>query len=165
MAILNGSIILSQPNNTTEEQHRDFARLVRQGFKTAGSTLDSRIGAARHLAFHYSDGDGLVAIAALKSPDDQYRRDVFKWAESREGYADYALELGWVYVEPVYRGSRIATRLCEQLSSTTTTDSVFATTRIDNPVMGRILLACGFEKVGTPYPYREEQLSLYLRPC
>ena len=105
-----------------------------------------------------------MAIAALKSPDDQYRHDVFKWADSPESYAYYAVELGWVYVEPAYRGSRIATRLCKALSSIVTIDAVFATTRVDNTAMNRALLTCGFEKVGTPYPYRGEQLGLYLRP-
>lgn len=163
--MLSGSTILRQPNNSTEEQRHDFARLVRQGFGTAGAGLDSRIGAARCLAFHYALLDGLVAIAALKSPDDKYRRDVFKWASSPESYTDYAVELGWVYVEPTYRESRIATRLCEHLLSITTIDAVFATTRIDNAVMSRVLLTCGFDKVGTPFLYREEQLGLYLRPC
>ena len=127
--------------------------------------LDSRIGAARCLAFHYALLGPLVAIAALKLSDDQYRHDVFKWAGTRESYADYAVELGWVYVEPAYRGSRIATSLCEQLLSINTMDAVFATTRIDNAIMNRVLLTCGFEKVGTPYLYRGEQLRLFLRLC
>jgi len=161
---LNGSTILRQPNTSTEEQRREFAQLIRQGFETAGAGLDNRICAAKCLAFHYPTRDKLAAIAALKSPNVQYRHDVFSKAGSPESCADYKVELGWVYVEPAYRGNRIATKLCEQLLSRAATDCVFATTRTNNAPMGRILLTFGFANVGTPYIRRGEQLRLYLRP-
>jgi len=162
---LNGSTVLRQPNTSTEEQRREFARLVRQGFETAGAGLDNRICAAKCLAFHYPTRDKLAAIAALKSPNDQYRHDVFNKAGSPESCADYKVELGWVYVDPAYRGNRIATKLCELLLSRATNDCVFATTRTNNALMSRILGTSGFANVGTPYIHRGEQLRLYLRPC
>jgi len=162
---LNGNTFVRQPNTSTEEQRREFARLVRQGFKTSGVGLDNRICAAKCLAFHYPARDLLAAIAALKSPNDQYRHDVFSKAGSPESCADYKIELGWVYVEPAYRGNRIAAKLCEQLLSSATTDCVFATTRTNNALMSRILLTSGFANVGTPYMRRGERLRLYLRPC
>ena len=127
--------------------------------------MDNRICAAKYLAFHYPNRDRLAAIAALKSPNDQYRQDVFNKAGCPESCADYKVELGWVYVEPDYRGNRIAMKLCEQLLSRVTADCVFATTRTNNALMGRILLTFGFANVGAPYIRRGEQLRLYLRPC
>ena len=78
-------------------------------------------------------------------------------------FADFELELGWVYVIPAYRKKQIATRLCEQLLSSATDVSVFATTRSDNAAMSRILRASAFFEVGKPYMHRGEQLGLYLR--
>lgn len=162
---MNGSTVLRRPNTSTETQRREFARLVRRGFETAGAGLDDRICTAKCLAFHYPTRDKLGAIAALKSPNDQYRHDIFGKAGAPEICADYKVELGWVYVDPAYRGNRIATKLCELLLSCATTDCVFATTRTNNALMSRVLLTFGFANVGTPYMRRGEQLGLYLRPC
>ena len=125
--------------------------------------MTARIRAAKCLAFYYSPSGELVAIAALKAPNDEYRRDVFKMAGSPASYADYKVELGWVYVVPDYRRKQIATNLCEQLLLSAAGDQVFATTRSDNGVMSRILRACAFAEVGNPYMHRGEQLRLYLR--
>ena len=125
--------------------------------------MNARIRAAKCLAFHYSPGGELMAIAALKTPEDQYRHDVFEMAGSSASYADYKVELGWVYVVPAYRRKRVALELCEHLLLRTTCDFVFATTRSDNTVMSRILRACDFAEAGKPYIRRGEQLKLYLR--
>jgi len=162
---LNSKTVLRQPNGCTGEQRREFARLVRRGFKTAGADLESRIRAARCLAFHCPAGDKLAAIAALKSRSDQYRQEVFAKASSPVSCADYKAELGWVYVEPEFRGNRLATKLCERLLSHATADCVFATTRTDNASMIHVLVALGFANAGTPYMHRDERLNLYLRPC
>jgi ribosomal protein S18 acetylase RimI-like enzyme len=126
--------------------------------------LNARICAAKCLAFHYSPGGELTAIAALKAPGDQYRHDVFAIAGSPVSYTDVQTELGWIYVDPAFRRKQIATMLCEQLLLRTTGNFVFATTRSDNTAMRRILRACAFAEVGKPYMHRGEQLSLYLRP-
>lgn len=153
-----------RPSGASMEQRREFARLVRRGFKTAGTGLAGRIRASRRLAFHYSSGEDLVAIAALKSPGDQYRRRVFDAAGLHEDYAGYKSELGWVYVEPAYRGNRLATTLCRRLLSDAAIDAVFATTRTDNAMMSRVLRTCGFDAAGKPYVYRGELLQVFLRP-
>jgi len=163
IAELNSGIVLRQPNYAVPEQREDFARLVRTGFRTAGADLNARIRAAKCLAFHYSPSGELTAIAALKMPDDEYRHDVFKMADSPASYADYKVELGWVYVVPACRRNQVATELCEQLLLRATGDFVFATTRLDNAIMSRILRACAFAEAGKPFMHRGEQLRLHLR--
>ena len=125
--------------------------------------MNARIRATKCLAFHYSPSGELTAIAALKAPDAEYRDAVFKMADSPASYADFQLELGWVYVVPAYRRKQVATEICEQLLLRAAGDCVFATTRSDNAAMGRILRACGFAEVGKPFMHRSEQLRLYLR--
>jgi len=160
---MKSSIVLRPPNDTVAEQREDFARLVRTGFRTAGANLNARIRAAKCLAFRYSPSGELSAIAALKVPDDEYRNAVFKMADSPASYADYPVELGWVYVVPADRRKQVATELCGQLLLRATGDFVFATTRSDNAAMRRILRACAFAEVGKPFMHRGEQLRLYLR--
>jgi ribosomal protein S18 acetylase RimI-like enzyme len=144
-------------------ERREFARLVRQGFQGSDEGLDARIRDARCLAFYYAAGDTLAAVAALKAPSQRYREEVFKKADAGISAADYKLELGWVFVLPVHRGSRIGEGLCRKLLARVTTSRVFATTRPNNDSMIRILHALGFVRVGKPYARRDEDLVLYLR--
>jgi len=163
MEKLGTRIEISRPGDAAAAKREEFARLVRDGFSTAGANLDARIRVAECLAFHYARSGDLGAIAALKVPDIRYRHDVFKMADALVSSADYRLELGWVYVVPAYRRKRTATMLCEKLVSYAAGDAVFATTRSDNTAMARILRTCDFAPVGQPYMHRGEQLRLYLR--
>jgi ribosomal protein S18 acetylase RimI-like enzyme len=157
-----GAPNLREPLACTEGERREFARLVRLGFPAA-ERLDERIRAARCLAFHYAAPGTLAAVAALKAPDERQRRDVFAQADAPVGHGEFALELGWVFVMPTYRGSRIATRLCRMLLAHVPAAPVYATTRTDNGPMASILLALGFTRAGTPYRRRDEELALFLR--
>ena len=161
---MNGTAYLKKPTACTEEERREFARLVRKGFAGSDDGLDGRIRDAKWLAFYYMAGDTLAAIAGLKVPREPYRDDVFnRVADASITAADYTLELGWVFVVPAYRGNRIAGSLCQQLLARVPRSRVFATTRTDNIVMMRILLSLGFTRVGRPYPRRGEELVLFLR--
>jgi GNAT superfamily N-acetyltransferase len=157
------SVHLKEPSACTEGERQEFARLVRQGFATANEGLDSRLRDAKWLAFYSPPDDTLGAVAALKVPTEQYREDVFRKADARVSSADYELELGWVFVVPAHRGNRIAERLCQLLLERVPVSCVFATTRTDNISMMKILHALGFTRVGTPYPWRNEELALFLR--
>lgn len=159
-----GTAHLREPGACTEDERRAFARLVRQGFASAPESLHRRIRDATWLAFYHVADDTLAAVAALKSPDEHYREDVFKKADATVSATDYALELGWVFVVPAHRGNRIAEHLCRQLLARVPAAGVFATTRPDNRAMIRILRALGFTRVGKPYARRDETLILFLRP-
>jgi len=161
----NAATYFKEPIACTEGERGEFARLVREGFEGSDEGLPGRIRAAKWLAFHYAAGGTLAAIAGLKVRDERYRDDVFEQARARVTSADYKLELGWVYVVPAHRGKRIAEGLCEQLLAREPASSVFATTRPDNASMMRILHALGFARVGQPFPQRNEELVLFLRPC
>jgi len=135
---------------------------VRMGFPRA-LDLDTRIRESKWLAFHYA-GHELVAVAALKAPGERYRVDLFRRADAPADAVEYALELGWVFVVPAHRGKRIAETLCRLLVGRVPTSGLFATTRPTNAAMLRILFALGFARVGKPYPRRDEELVLLLRP-
>lgn len=162
MLPVNGATQVKEPTVCSDWERREFARLVRQGFPAA-ERLDRRILDARLLAFHYATADTLVAVAALKAPNERYRDDVFQRAGAAISPADYELELGWVFVVPAHRGNRIAAGLCQRLLARVSASCVFATTRPNNTPMIRILRTLGIARVGKPYPRRDEQLALFLR--
>jgi len=162
-AHVNGAARFKQPMACTEDERRAFADRVRQGFAGAES-LDGRIRDAKWLAFYHAAAETLGAVAALKAPNARYRDAVFTQAEVPDSSTDYPLELGWVFVVPAHRGNRIAEGLCRQLLARVPTAGVFATTRTTNAPMIRALLALGFARAGKPYPRRNEELILFLRP-
>lgn len=140
-----------------------FARFVRRGFDGSDAGLPDRIRGARRLAFCYLAGGTLAAVAALKSPRESYREEVFKKAAARGRASEFELELGWVFVLPAHRGNRIAESLCRRLLAGVPDSGVFATTRPDNTFMIKILRTLGFAQDGRPFPRREEELMLFLR--
>lgn len=160
---LNGITQLKEPAACTAGECRDFARLVRQGFEGSDDGLTDRIEKAHLLAFHYVTGERLAAVAALKAPGERYRSDVFEKAGVAASSGDYQFELGWVYVVPSHRGKQVAEGLCRQLLSCVPTSRVFATTRISNAFMIKILLSLGFERAGKPYLRRNDKLIVFLR--
>lgn len=161
---LNGIARLEKPAACTERERREFEHLVRQGFGGSDESLPDRILGAHWLALYRAPDDTLAAVAALKAPAERYRTDVFEKAQARVSPAAYRLELGWVFVVPAERGDRIGEGLCRRLLEGVPGCPVFATTRPDNVPMIRILRALGFERVGKPYPRRDEDLVLFLRP-
>jgi GNAT superfamily N-acetyltransferase len=160
---MKGTTQFKEPADCSERERQEFARLVREGFNGSDEGLPDRIDRARLLAFYYANDDSLAAIAGLKAPGEEYRRDVFERAAVTVSPAAYEVELGWVYVVPPRRGKSIAEGLCRQLLGSLPDIGVFATTRPNNAPMTRVLLALGFEQVGRPYPRRHEDLVVFLR--
>jgi len=160
---LNGAIHIKEPASCTAGEIQDFARLVREGFRGSDEGLLRRIESARLLAFHYAIDGSLSAVAALKMPGDRQRDDVFEKASVSVGSAGYQVELGWVYVVPSHRGSRLSEDLCGQLLAGDSGVGVYATTRSNNVTMIDVLRTLGFERVGDPYPHRGEELVVFLR--
>lgn len=158
-----GETQFKKPAACSKGELREFARLVREGFRGSDEGLPDRIERARLLAFCYATDDWLVAIAGLKSPNSTHRRDVFAKASVSASASAYSVELGWVYVVPTHRRKRIAQSLCRSLLAFAPGSGIYATTRPDNVPMIRILLALGFERVGRPFPRRDEELVVFLR--
>ena len=160
---MDGETHVGKPADCGADERRQFARLVRQGFNAVIETLPRRIGAASHLAYHALPDGSLVAVAAMKSPSAEYRDAVFFRAKATEDPIAYERELGWVYVVPEHRGSQIGRRLCERLVARSPSARMFATTRVENTRMTRILTSLGFRSVGRPFQRRNEVLVLFCR--
>jgi ribosomal protein S18 acetylase RimI-like enzyme len=159
-----GSLHLTPPAAGSDQDLAAFAELVRLGFPAA-EHLDVRIAEARLLALHRTADGRVVAIGALKRPDEQHRRELFAGAGVSVHAAEYELELGWIFVDPAFRRSGIASRLCTQLLMRVPHARVFATTRPSNDAMMSILRAHGFTQLGLPFPHprRKEHLALFVR--
>lgn len=158
-------VMSKRPAECSDAELGSFEHFARRGGQVAFRGLRQRIRAAEWLVFLY-EGDGiLAAVAALKRPNESYRRKVFESAKTLVNPSDFEYELGWVYVEPRFRGRRYSRLLVESALALAPTANVYATTREDNGWMRQTNSRCGFEEAGNPYlsDDGDHKLVLYLR--
>jgi GNAT superfamily N-acetyltransferase len=165
---LPGTVVLKRPPSCDPAELAAFETLVRESGEVAERGLPVRIRAAACLAFYYAPQGDLAAIAALKVPRKSYRDRVFRAARTRRRPDAYPLELGWFFVRPAHRGRRMSQRLAAPLLEQERDRAVFATARIGNSAMLKVLSSLGFERTGTPYPHDgtrpKDALVLLVRP-
>src|SRR5213075_2856984 len=90
---------------------------------------------AECLIFLYTDLDELAGVAAVKRPNEGYKRKVFSKANSPEDPDKYPYELGWVVVREHFRGLRLSHVLLENALRFAGKTKIYATTRTDNEPM------------------------------
>lgn len=154
---------IEEPAACTDGELEEFAHLVRQGFASADERLPGRIRNARWLGLHRNDAGVLTALAAIKSPGDARRAETFAQAGAGLSPAECTHELGWVFVVPAERGKGIATELCQRLLERVPGVPVFATTRVNNDTMRRILVTLGFVRRGGAFPWHGQDHLLFVR--
>jgi hypothetical protein len=137
-----------------------FESLVKEGGEVHPDGLGERIRAAVHLGFVKDQHNDLVAVAAIKRPNSEYRDKVFTDARASHLIQRFGvLELGWAYTRPGLR----KLGLCSLLTSlllTQVQEPVFVTTRIDNQETKGILARTGFTFLGVPYQGRTSTICL-----
>ncbi|WP_132466226.1 GNAT family N-acetyltransferase [Rhodovulum marinum] len=152
------------PKQCSSETLDAFCELVRAGGEVQPAGLSARVERAAFLAFAH-EPEGLVGVAALKNPYQDYRAGVFKKAGSARA-EDYPYELGWVYVVPAARGRSVSALLVQALFEHGAA-GVYATSRTLNTAMHRTLSRANFKVSGRPYFSAEhpgEEIALFLRP-
>lgn len=158
---------IREPSKCSQEELENFYQKVLKSEQVQKAGLRSRIKRAKILAFHYEENT-LVSIAALKQPDEDYKKRVFRNAGVSEEADKYNLELGWVFTEKEYRGKGIGSGLVQRIIDEFGSQNIFSTTetrREDELPMTRILEKNGFEKLGKPYQgsLNRRNLQMYIR--
>lgn len=150
-----------EPSDCDDKAIGDFMALVLAGGEVAQEGLERRIRCAVRLVF-LSVGGCLSGIAALKRPEQGYRKHV----SSRAGFplpeAGFPFELGWVFVMPRARGRRFSLDLTRAAMSAADTSGVFATSRTDNDRMHASLAKLAFVLAGHPYTSSRGNYKLQL---
>ena len=73
----------------------------------------------------------------------------------------YKIELGWIFVDPKFRGQRVGTTIVRELLGKINGDKIYATTRTDNDKMKRILESFNFHKSARNTNLQEESNHLF----
>lgn len=145
----------------------EFQGLVLRGEGVDEKGLGQRVARAVCLAFHRTDGGRCDAVAAVKRPDDAYKKKVFGDSGSPECPESFAHELGWLYVDAPSRGRGLSLLVGGGALGFVGNVNLFATTQSDNAAMCRTLARLGFTPSGSPFPTRRPGesylLSLFIR--
>jgi ribosomal protein S18 acetylase RimI-like enzyme len=157
------------PEHCSDAEIAAFCCFVRQGGEVEEEGLEGRVRRAKALVFLYVGGT-LVGVAALKQPSRRHRDGVFKKAAVSQCASSFALELGYVYVLPEYRGKHYSEVLSAAAKSQSDNAPIFATTRSDNERMQKTLERLEFKRIGDTYDSersdsagRTHKLLLYVK--
>lgn len=149
-------------NDLSSDDQRAAAELVVLGGAVVGSVADILARLSRTLSItllRQPLTNRIIAVAALKQPVANYRRDIFTKAGVSFAGFETSHELGYVAISPNMRGKRLSgslvTAIVEQITSPT-----FATT--DNKTMQNNLARSGFTRVGDAWQGKKGFLSLWI---
>ena len=152
------------PGELSEPELNEFASLVLEGGEVQPNGLEQRIKGAycpRIIQFEAE----VFAVGAVKRPDESYKRKIFANAKLLEYVDRYEFEIGWFYVCPQHRGKGISNQILNELIESLGSKSVYATSRLNNIAMRRVLLRSKFVSIGQPYPSDRihENIQLFIR--
>lgn len=153
--------MIAHPSGFGSAEIGQFEKLVKAGGEVDLAGLSERILNA-HLLGMALDGENVVSVAALKAPPVGRRKSVFYKAGADLDPVSFHLELGWVYTALEFRGRGHCTSLLAGLLSAETRN-IFATARVGNGEIQRIMEKFAFKKIGQPYQGRTEPIQLFVR--
>ena len=156
------NIIWKKPSECSESELEVLEALVKKGGEVDMDRLHDRIMRAEWLIFLFEIDKTLAGVAALKNPNVNYKRDIFRKADSTEDPDEFIFEAGWIFVEPQFRRRKHSRALLQTVLKLADKKYVYATTKENNEAMRRTNLYCGLEQSGHPYTSEEGDYKLVL---
>lgn len=158
---MTGCIQIRAPRDCSDTQRGEFIALVRKGEEVTPDGLEKRVMSAAALIFMRAEDGQLIGIAAMKHPNDSYRKRISKksgvWLEPKM----WPNELGWAYVEEEWRGKKLSRDLVGAALNWAEEVGVFSTSRAENERMHGTLSRFGF--VGKGQSYLSERGDYHLK--
>lgn len=157
------AVTVKQPSFCDEAELQSYRSMVLSGGEVVSRGLEERVMRARFLFMIHND-QGLVGVAALKSPAERYRRKIFLASGVAESADDYLIELGWIVVHRDFRNQHLSRTLVSAAVESVGSEGVFATSVVSRLAMHRTLLRYGFVRAGEPFrsARRDEDVQLFL---
>ena len=147
-----------------EKDQVEIQGLIIKGNEANASLVENRLYSSA-LTAYFKDGDSIIATTSIKMPESDYVNDIFDKAMVDFNPSKYTFELGYVFVESLYRNQKIASILCSELIHKFDKEDLFSTTRTDNLGMQSILNSFRFVSSGVSYISltKARLLQLYIR--
>jgi hypothetical protein len=155
------NIIVKSPNKCTKKELNSFANLVNSGGQLSHKLNKDDIKEFGHLLSFYYENNKLLSVSALKIPNKEYKEKVFKEANAENLMNKYKYESGWSYTIPEARGKGLIVKLMEGLLKKTK-NGVYATTRISNKAIEKVMEKMKFKKIGKNFPGMTEPIQVWI---
>lgn len=156
------NVIWKKPSECTDSELMMFEELINKGGEVVTHGLHDRIARAKWLVFLFESDKTLAGVAALKKPNADYKKGVFRKASSPEDPSKFDFEVGWIFVKPQFRRRKHSRTLLQTVLELADKQNVYATTREDNEAMQHTNLHCGLKESGQPYKSEEGDYKLVL---
>jgi len=153
--------IITNYTNCSNEEIKTIASLIIRGGEVNTQTLDQKLRRAISIGV-VKDNNKIIGTASIKLPKKTYLRNVFVKSNSETIQEKFRYELGYIFVDPDYRGKHLGYSLCKCLIDSFGEHSLFATTRTDNGPMRHILQLLGFQATGNFYEGRNGVSAIQL---
>ena len=157
---MTSQIIIRRPKYD-EGEIQAFVQVASKGEEV--EARDIARGAERAAALLWiADNSGPVAVAGLKTPLDSYKKRVFSKAGVSAQHQEFVFELGYIYVEKSHRKQGFGEKLVREAIALAGNQNIYATTRINNESMQRILQRNNFSAIGSAYLSERSDTKLLL---
>lgn len=158
-------IVARTPEELSASELTRFSELVVEGGEVGGAALVTNMANARILVL-LMHGATMRGVAALKRPQDSYRKKIIERTGVEICLREYPYEMGYIYVQPELQGRGLSHRLVRLSLDHNDTQGVFATVRTDNEGMRAGFAKAGFVAAGAEYlGNRKRRIGLLLRPA
>jgi predicted GNAT family N-acyltransferase len=158
-------IVARSPGAFSATELTRFRELVVEGGEVGGAALVANIANARILVILMQAGT-MRGVAALKRPQDSYRKTIVERTGVELSQRDYPFELGYVYIQPVLQGLRLSHQMVASTLQHGDARGAFATVRTDNEPMRATFAKAGFAAAGAAYLGIEgRRIGLLIRPA
>jgi GNAT superfamily N-acetyltransferase len=155
------TIKIQVPGSCASDELAQIEKLVLLGSEVMPAGLGDRIARSVRLSWAHNESR-IVAVAALKRPNERYRKSVFQKSGATESPSDWEVELGWIFVCEGHRRKSLARKLVAALFTHEPDRNVFATTREQNDPIMPLLKEFGFVQEGTAYASSNGAYNLLL---
>jgi hypothetical protein len=149
------TIELKAPVECSREERDRFRDMVLKAGEIAEAGFEGRI----------ARGKATIAVGALKNPNREHVREVFKNASAKNEASAFGLELGWVVVGEAHRGHSFSRWIVEALVARAGDRKIYATSVSTRIPMHKALIAYGFERDGTEWQSKrrpDDKLLLFV---
>lgn len=157
-------INIKKYSELTEIEIQQILTLIKKGGEVDNEKLPTRFAKSKQIAFFDNEKE-IIAVAAIKKPKQSYIQKISKKSNLILELENYNLEIGYVMVDENFRGQQLASKLCDKLIDLNKDEFIYATTKVQNCSMKKILLKNNFNRIGTQYLNEKKDafLEVYIK--
>lgn len=150
------------PIDLTKREFDGIFNLIKKGGEVNEEYIKSGLKRAELIGY-YVDNDKVISVGVVKNPHPVHKSDIFE--KSKTILNEYKFEIGYFSTDELYQGEHLASKIFKKLCNKFKLFNIFATTRVSNIGMKKILENNKFEATGKSFENNDktDYLLLYVK--